>query len=68
MIEDLRFGSALHKAIVNGHEELAVWLIDVGASMDEGDGQGRILEVLALQYDRRRVVDHIRRERQSHIS
>ncbi|GAM38364.1 hypothetical protein TCE0_033r09027 [Talaromyces pinophilus] len=58
--EDL--GSALHKAIVNGHEELAVWLIDVGASMDEGDGQGRIPEVLALQYDRRRVVDHIRRE------
>lgn len=58
--EDL--GSALHKAIIKGHEKLAVWLIDGGASMDEGDGQGRIPEVLALQYDRRRVLDHIRRE------
>lgn len=56
--EDL--GSALHKGIVNGHEELAVWLIDVGASTDEGDGQGRTPEVLALQYNRRRVVDYIR--------
>lgn len=58
--EDL--GSALHKAIVNGHEELAVWLVDVGASLDLADGQGRIPEVLALQCNRIRVLDRIRRE------
>jgi hypothetical protein len=59
-LEDL--GSALHKAIMNGHEELAVWLIDAGASTELGDAQGRTPEVLALEFNRRRVLDHIRRE------
>lgn len=56
--EDL--GSALHKATMNGHEELAVWLIDAGASMELRDAQGRTPEVLALQYNRRQVLDYIR--------
>jgi hypothetical protein len=44
-----------------GHEGLAVWLIDARAGMEIGDAQGRTPEVLALQYNRRRVLGHIRR-------
>lgn len=58
-------GSPLHTAIIQGHEDLALFLIDAGADSDLKDGQERTPKHLALQNNQTRVLDHPRGRRLS---
>src|SRR5690606_958654 len=51
--------TALHRAIKNGHEDIAIQLVKFGASLDQTDRQGKTAFQLAEEYQTWRVLELI---------